>query len=82
MILTLNILLTVIAAVGIVGLLAYNIYPLRRPLRLDDAAVALAGTTGQRDATRRAHPDAHRAHPYAARRGHQAVARSLDGARA
>lgn len=75
MILTLNILLTVIAAVGIVGLLAYNIYPLRRPLRLDDAAVALAGTTGQRDATRRAHP-------YAARRGHQAVARSLDGARA
>ena len=36
MILTLNILLSIIVVVGIVGLLAYNIRPLRRPLRLGD----------------------------------------------
>lgn len=79
MILTLNILLAVIVTVGIVGLLAYNVYPLRRPLRLD----AVAPQASPRPTVTRS-PYARRgaAHAHSARRGAEHGARSLDTAHA
>ena len=80
MILTLNILLSVIVVVGIVALLAYNIHPLRRPLRLDEAAPKTMPEPHDLQPSPYARRGA--GHARGARRGAERGARSLDTARA